>query len=184
MSTEPACYTGVSAPEPPWVPALDSSNSSWELIGGEPAAEQSADSVAKPERRFKTGEDCKAQSVVLEVQLSAAETEQLLKSTTLTQLGAFDFKPLTGLYLDPELITGLGDPTIRVNRALRAGVSADRQGCEEPFFEQVLPFTVVRLLVEPPLHIWFYHFLLQDLLYQDLPSKDYKVHPVWGASLL
>ena len=69
----------------------------------------------------------RAQSVVLEVQLSAAETEQLLKSTTLTQLGAFDFKPLTGLYLDPELITGLGDPTIRVNRALRAGVSAGQK---------------------------------------------------------
>jgi len=119
----PYCCT-ATGPDPPWISGLDSSNSSWELVsaGGQPESDPAPTGPVK--RVFKTGQDCKEQSVVLALDLSATQAEELLRASTLTQLGDFNFDQLLDLYLDPELKTAFGDSTIRINRAVRAGVSA------------------------------------------------------------
>ena len=113
-----------STPAPPWVPDLDSSNSSWELVESEAKEACGKNSPVKRVPQIKTGKECKEQSFVFDLDLPEAESSALLRASTLTQLGAFNFDQLRDLYLDPELVAGSGEISIRLSRAVRAGLSA------------------------------------------------------------
>ena len=126
MSAEPSyCFAGSTGT--PWVTALDSSNSSWEFVGPEPALVPDQPPTPAPTKQARTGLDCKEQSWVFELDLSITEVKQLLNASSLTQLGGFNFEVLEELHQDPVWLTGLGDPTIRLARAVRAGLSAGQK---------------------------------------------------------
>jgi len=127
MSGTPAYCSAGSSLSPPWVTDLDSSNGSWEFVQPDVPQDIPKPSETVPVRRARTGLDCKEESFVFELDLPAAEVTQLLKASTLTKLGGFDFEALAELYQDPVLTCGLGDPSIRIARAVRAGISAGQK---------------------------------------------------------